>query len=71
MRDQEGWQEHAAFMNILEEEHFLKLGGPLGNYSKHRALLIISAANEQILRTRLSEDPWMRTGILRVIHIFL
>jgi len=70
MRDQKGWTEHAVFIDALVNERFVVLGGPLGNYSKHRALLIISAANEQVLRTRLAEDPWMRTGVLCAIEIY-
>jgi uncharacterized protein len=70
MRDQKGWTEHAAFMDALTDEHFVVLGGPLRNYSKHRALLIISASNEQVLRTRLAEDPWTRTGVLHTIEIY-
>src|SRR5438552_15820727 len=68
--DQKGWTEHAVFMDGLVNELFVVLGGPLGNYSKQRPLLIISAANEQVLRTRLGEDPWMRTGVLRTIEIY-
>ena len=37
MRDQKGWTEHAAFMDALEAERLVILGGPLRNYSKHRA----------------------------------
>ena len=70
MRDQKGWDEHARFMDALEEEHFVILGGPLGNYPKHRAMLIISAPDEQTLRERLAEDQWMRTGVLRSIQIY-
>ena len=65
MREQKGWNEHAAFMDALEAEHVVVLGGPLRNYSKHRAMLIINAPDEQALRKRLAEDPWMRDGILR------
>jgi uncharacterized protein YciI len=70
MREQKGWSEHAAFMDALENERFVVLGGPLGNYSKHRALLVVKAMNEQVLRARLAEDPWMCTGMLRTIEIY-
>ncbi len=70
MRDQKGWPEHAVFMDALADEHFVVLGGPLRNYFKHRSLLIVSALNEQVLRKRLAEDPWMRTGVLRTIEIY-
>src|SRR5713101_1309346 len=69
MRDQKGWTEHAVFMDALAEEHFVILGGPL-HYSKHRAMLILDAPNEIVLRKRLAEDPWMRTGVLHTIEIY-
>jgi AcrR family transcriptional regulator len=68
--NRKGWDEHATFMNALEVEHFVVLGGPLGNYPKHRALLIVSAPDDQVLRARLLEDPWMQMGILRTIEIY-
>ncbi len=70
MRDQEGWNEHATFMDALTDEHFVVLGGPLRNYSKHRAMLIINAPNEQAIGARLAEDPWMRSGVLRIAGIY-
>lgn len=69
MREQNGWTDHANFMDALEAEHFVLLGGPL-KYSKHRALLIINASNEQELRRRLAEDPWMHNGVLKTIDIY-
>jgi hypothetical protein len=69
MRDQKGWDEHAVFMDALAEEHFVMLGGPL-HYSKHRAMLIVNAPNEAVLRQRLSEDPWIRGGVLRNLEIY-
>jgi uncharacterized protein YciI len=70
MRDQKGWTEHAKFMDALEAEHFVVLGGPLRNFSKHRAMLIVNAPDEQELRRRLDADPWMRAGVLRTIDIY-
>jgi uncharacterized protein YciI len=69
MRGQKGWTEHASFMDALEAEHFVVLGGPL-KYHKHRAMLIVNASDEQDLRKRLAEDPWMRTGVLTSIEIY-
>ena len=37
MREQKGWTDHASFMNGLEAERFVVLGGPL-KYSRHRAM---------------------------------
>lgn len=69
MREQKGWTEHATFMDAIADEHFVVLGGPL-KYSKHRAMLVVNAANDVILRKRLAEDPWMRTGMLRTLEIY-
>jgi hypothetical protein len=69
MREQKGWTEHAMFMDVLADEHFVLLGGPL-KYSKHRSMLILDAPNEGVLRRRLAEDPWMRDGVLRTIEIY-
>lgn len=70
MREQKGWNEHDRFMDALEEEHFIVLGGPLGNYPKHRAMLIINSPSEAALYKRIDEDPWYRDGILRQIQIY-
>jgi uncharacterized protein YciI len=70
MREQKGWNEHAAFMDALEAEHLVVLGGPLKNYSKHRAMLVVKALDEQALRRRLAEDPWMRTGMLQNVEFY-
>jgi uncharacterized protein YciI len=67
---QEDSKTHHAFMIKLESERFLILGGPLGNYSKNRAMLIVNAANESEVRSVLAEDPWMRSGILRLIELY-
>ena len=69
MREQKGWTEHANFMDALETEHFVVLGGPL-KYSKHRAMLVVNSSDEEGLRKRLAEDPWMRSGVLRTIEIY-
>jgi uncharacterized protein YciI len=69
MREQKGWTDHAKYMDALEAEHFVVLGGPL-KYSKHRAMLIVNASNEQALRGKLAEYPWMITGVLKTIEIY-
>ncbi len=52
MRGQKGWDEHAVFMEALADEHFVVLGGPL-KYLKHRAMLVLNAPNEVVLRNSL------------------
>jgi uncharacterized protein YciI len=57
-REQEGWDEHAAFMDELAAEGFVVLGGPLGEGDGDDALLIVDAGSEADVHARLSKDPW-------------
>jgi len=63
MQSQLRWAEHAAFMNSLETEGFIILGGPIG--SGDDAMLVIEAVSEEALRARLALDPWSE-GRLRI-----
>ncbi len=67
MRQQQKWDEHAAFMNALADEGFVVLGGPLGDGEK--ILLIINAKSEQEIAARLADDPWTLMGLLRVAKV--
>ena len=64
MRQQEQWDEHAAFMDALADEGFVVLGGPLGDGEK-KFLLIVAAKGEQEIAARLADDPWTPLGLLR------
>jgi uncharacterized protein YciI len=66
-REQDGWDAHAAFMDSLVEDGFVVLGGPVGDGA--RVLLIVDAEDARAVETRLTEDPWITTGILRVAAI--
>ena len=69
MREQDAWTAHATFMNALAEERFVVLGGPLGDGSPHRAMLIVDARSETEVERRLAADPWLREGLLTVTSI--
>jgi uncharacterized protein YciI len=64
MREQDGWAEHAAFMNALVDDGFILLGGPLDN--GREAFHVVDAVSEQDVRARFAEDPWARNGMLRI-----
>ena len=64
-REQDGWDEHAAFIDGLAEQAVIVLGGPLGDPDFGPALLIFAAESENEVHAHLSEDPWVNT-ILRV-----
>ena len=63
LRQQDSWDEHAAFMDGLVEDGFVLLGGPLG---ADRALLIVDATSEEEVRERLAQDPWTPMRMLVV-----
>ena len=57
-RGQDGWEQHAAFMDTLVEEGFVVLGGPVGDIEAGPALLVVKAESEEAIRERLADDPW-------------
>ncbi len=67
LREQEGFEEHARYMDALVEEGFVVLGGPLEG--GRDVLLAIDAPSAQELRQRLAKDNWHRNGMLAVKSI--
>jgi uncharacterized protein YciI len=63
-RDQDGWAEHAAFMDALVDDGFVILGGPVGD--GEQTLHVIEAADENDITARLAGDPWASAGLLRI-----
>ena len=68
MREQALWAEHARFMNALAKEGFVVLGGLLGD-GEDDVLLVIDAASEADVRTRLAADPWSTAGLLAIARV--
>ncbi|HXW45526.1 MAG TPA: YciI family protein [Streptosporangiaceae bacterium] len=64
IREQDGWPEHAAFMDSLVDDGFIIVGGPLGD--GERTLHVVEAADEDQLRRRVARDPWAVAGLLQV-----
>jgi hypothetical protein len=64
IREQDGFPEHAAFMDALVEDGFVILGGPLDG--GRAALLAVVAEDEPQLRARLATDPW---ASMRLLHV--
>jgi uncharacterized protein YciI len=61
-RAQDGWTEHAAFMDALTERGTVLLGGPLGgDVDSGDALLVVSGDDEDAVRATLTPDPWHGT----------
>jgi hypothetical protein len=66
MREQDGWDEHAAFMDGVAEDGFIVLGGPLAEGS--RAMHVVDAQGEREVEERFAEDPWAG-DMLRIASI--
>lgn len=64
IREQDAWDEHAAFMDGLVEAGFVLLGGPTGD--GEQALLAVEATDEREIKVRLGEDPWAPMELLQI-----
>ena len=62
LEEQEGWDEHAAFMDALVDAGFVVLGGPLAD--EQRVVLAIEAGSEDEVRATLGRDPWSGTHLV-------
>ena len=64
LRQQDGFGEHARFMDALVDDGFIVLGGPLEGGPD--VLLVIQARTEAEVRARLAEDNWDQNGMLTI-----
>ncbi|MEP7023267.1 MAG: hypothetical protein ABJB47_05525 [Actinomycetota bacterium] len=64
IRQQQAWDQHAAFMDGLVDDGFVILGGPLGDGD--RTLHVVEADSDSAVRARMSQDPWAVMDLLRV-----
>lgn len=64
---QADWAAHAAFMNGLEGDGFVVVGGPLEETPY--TLLAIRAGDVAEVRGRLAEDPWEANRVLETTRI--
>jgi uncharacterized protein YciI len=67
MREQDDWDDHAAFMDGLAAEGFIVLGGPLGDGTTF--LHVVAATSPEEIEARLAADPWTGTEQLRLVSI--
>jgi predicted enzyme related to lactoylglutathione lyase len=64
IRRQDGWDDHAAFMDGLVNDGFIIVGGPVEGGEE--TLHLVVAEDENEIRTRLAGDPWASADLLRV-----
>jgi uncharacterized protein YciI len=67
LEEQADWSGHAAFMDDLEREGFVVLGGPLEGSPD--ALLVLRAGSEDEIHSRLAADPWSGSDHLRTTRV--
>ena len=67
LEQQADWRGHAAFMNALQRDGFVLVGGPLDGTPD--VLLIIRAGTPDEIMARLEADPWTAMDLLRVTRI--
>jgi uncharacterized protein YciI len=67
MREQDGWDDHARFMDDLVDQGSIILGGPLEG--DHETMHVIEAESEQAVRDLFTTDPWWISGMLRPVRI--
>jgi uncharacterized protein YciI len=67
MREQDGWDEHARYMDDLVDKGSIILGGPLEG--DRETMHIIRAETEQEVRDLFATDPWWVNGMLTPVRI--
>ncbi len=67
LREQAGWDEHAAFMDALVEDGFILLGGPLEG--DREVLHVVRAASADEVHERLAADNWTRNWRLATTSV--
>ena len=60
-REQNGFDEHAAFIDSLVAQGEIAVGRPLGDPDFGPAVLVFAAESEDEVGKRLADDPWTNT----------
>lgn len=67
MEGQQDWRRHADQMNAMVADGFMVLGGPL--VGTRDVLLIVRAADEAEIESRLAADCWTINGLLSTVQL--
>jgi hypothetical protein len=65
-REQQFWDEHAAFIDGLVDEGFILMGGL---FKDGGAMLVMLADSEEEVREKMAGDPWYLQGMLELISV--
>ncbi len=61
VREQPGWDEHAAFVDGLVERGTMVMGGPYSDDSG--SLILLEGVDASEAERLLADDPFMRNGV--------
>jgi len=64
LEQQRAWNAHAQFMDGLQADGFILVGGPLEGTPD--VLFAVRAESEDEIYRRFAEDPWTELGLLRL-----
>ena len=64
IREQRGWDAHAAFMDRLVDDGFILIGGPIGD--GRTTLHAVEASGKEEVTSRFAADPWAAAGMLKI-----
>ncbi len=67
LEEQNGWAEHAQFMNHLETTGFVVAGGPLEGTPY--TVLAVRAGNEAEAQAKFRADPWEEARLVETTRI--
>ncbi|HWD84131.1 MAG TPA: hypothetical protein VG321_00160 [Solirubrobacteraceae bacterium] len=67
LREQDGFDGHARFVDSLVDDGFIILGGPLEG--EREILHLIDAPSKDVVRERLGQDNWHQNGMLAISSI--
>ena len=62
VRQQDCWDEHAAFIDSLFDDGFIRIAGPFPDDAG--SLIIVEADSTDEMRQTFAADPWAPRGIL-------
>jgi len=66
-KEQPGFRAHADYLNALDKNNRLVIGGPLADYS--HVFLAIEASGADEVRAILRDDPWQQRDMLRIREV--
>ncbi|HEX5114409.1 MAG TPA: hypothetical protein VFW65_04335 [Pseudonocardiaceae bacterium] len=71
IREQDGWDEHAAFADSLVDRRITVFGGPIGvgdtvGNAEDVALVVMELPDTDAVHETFAVDPWIVSGVLRL-----